>query len=132
MSNTFKIEITTPGKLAFSGDVEMAIIPAYEGEMGILAGHAKTITTLQNGIVKILEGDVVKERFFVSGGFSEVNPEEVSILATEAENLNELDRKLVEQRISDAEIKLKVSDSDFEKKLAQESIELNNQILAVL
>lgn len=129
MSNNFKIEITTPGKLAYSADVEMAVIPGDEGEMGVLAGHAQTLTTLKNGVIRIFEGDQVKDKIFVAGGFSEINPSEVSVLATVAEDLSKVDKQDIESKIVAAEEKLKSAANDFEKKIAQEEIDLNNQIL---
>lgn len=132
MSNKFKIEITTPSKLAYSGEVDMAVIPGEEGELGVLVNHAETMTTLKNGVINLYQGDVIKDRVFVAGGFSEINPDEVSVLATDAEDLSKVDKKEIEQRISDAQIQLKVADTDFDKKLAQEAIDLNKQILESL
>lgn len=129
MVEKFKIEITTPGKLAYSGDIEMAVIPGEDGELGVLAGHAETLTTLKNGVVNLYQGEIIKDRIFVAGGFSEITPSEVSILATEAEDLSQIDRSEIEQKVADAEIKFKVADTDFEKKLAQDTIDLNNKIL---
>ena len=72
---TFQFELVSPEKLLLSREVEMAVLPAAEGEMGVLPGHAPMIVTLRGGIIAVTEGGQVTERLFVGGGFAEVTPE---------------------------------------------------------
>lgn len=136
MATKFKLDITTPGKLVFSGEVEMAVIPGEEGEFGVLAEHSELISNLKAGVVKVFananDNESVEGRIFVAGGFAEVNPSATAVLATEAYDLSKVSRAEVEGRINDATAKLNTAETDFEKRRAQEIIELNQAILAVL
>ena len=100
---TFQLEFVSPEKLLLSRPVEMALIPAAEGEMGILPGHAPMIVALRGGVITVTEGGQVTERLFVAGGFAEVTPARVTILADEATPLEQLSRADAEQRIAECE-----------------------------
>jgi|KBSMisStaDraftv2_1062788.scaffolds.fasta_scaffold1255373_2 F-type H+-transporting ATPase subunit epsilon len=97
------LEIVSPEKLLLSRDVDMVVIPASEGDMGVLEGHAPMMVTLRGGVVSLYEGDRVIETLFVAGGFAEVTPERCTVLAGEAMPVNELDRTEAEKRLRDAE-----------------------------
>jgi F-type H+-transporting ATPase subunit epsilon len=97
------LEIVSPEKLLLSRDVDMVVIPASEGDMGVLEGHAPMMVTLRGGVVSLYEGDRVVETLFVAGGFAEVTPERCTVLAGEAMPVNELDRTEAEKRLRDAE-----------------------------
>lgn len=100
---TFQLEFVSPEKLLLSRPVEMALIPAAEGEMGVLPGHAPMIVALRGGVITVTEGGQVTERLFVAGGFAEVTPTRVTILADEATPLGQLSRAEAEQRIAECE-----------------------------
>src|SRR3954470_663298 len=97
------LEIVSPERLLLSRDVDMVVIPASEGDMGVLEGHAPMMVTLRGGVVSLYEGDRVIETLFVAGGFAEVTPERCTVLAGEAMPVNELDRTEAEKRLRDAE-----------------------------
>jgi len=89
---TFHLEVVTPEKIAFVGEVEMVSAPSAEGTLGILAGHAPLFAKLTEGELKILKEG--KEDFFSLGeGFMEVLPERTMILVTKAVNADELDEE---------------------------------------
>lgn len=98
-----KLEIVSPEKLLMSRDVEMVVLPAAEGDMGVLEGHSPVTVMLRGGVVSLYEGDKVTESFFVAGGFAEVTREGCTILAGEAMPVNEIDRTEAEKRLRDAE-----------------------------
>jgi F-type H+-transporting ATPase subunit epsilon len=100
---TFQLELVSPEKLLLSRAVEMVVIPASEGEMGVLPGHAPMIVTLRGGTIRVIEGGKDQERLFVAGGFAEVTPERVTILADEATPVSDLSKAEAERRIVDAE-----------------------------
>ncbi|MGG5812049.1 ATP synthase F1 subunit epsilon [Falsiroseomonas sp. CW058] len=100
---TFQLELVSPEKLLLSRAVEMAVLPAAEGEMGVLPGHAPVIVTLGGGVIRVTEGGQVTERLFVAGGFAEVTPERCTVLAVEATPVAQLSRAAAEQRLRDAE-----------------------------
>ena len=76
-------ELVSPVKLLFSGDVESVVIPGSEGEMTILAQHAPILTSLRAGVV-VVSSTKSSERIFVRGGFAEVNPKGLTVLAERA------------------------------------------------
>ncbi len=97
------LEIVSPEKLLLSRPVDMVVIPASEGEMGVLAGHAPMIVLLRGGTVRLYEGDQVTTRLFVAGGFAEITPERCTVLANEAVPVAEVSRAEGERRLSAAE-----------------------------
>jgi F-type H+-transporting ATPase subunit epsilon len=97
------LEIVSPEKLLLSRDVDMVVIPASEGDMGVLEGHAPMMVMLRGGVVSLYEGDRVTDSLFVAGGFAEVTAERCTVLAGEAMPVNELERTEAERRIRDAE-----------------------------
>ena len=97
------LEIVSPDKLLLSRSVDMAVIPAAEGLMGVLPGHAPMIVLLQGGTITIHEGGQATDRLFVSGGFAEITPERCTVLADDAVPVAELSRADAEQRLTDAQ-----------------------------
>ena len=75
------LEIVSPEKLLLSRPVDMVVIPAAEGEMGVLPQHAPMIVLLREGVIRLYEGGRVTESLQVSGGFAEVTPTRVTVLA---------------------------------------------------
>jgi len=97
------LEIVSPERLLLSKPVDMVVIPAAEGEMGVLANHTPMIVLLRGGTVRLYQGGTVTETLYVSGGFAEVTPERVTVLATEATPVAELSRAEGEKRLAAAE-----------------------------
>jgi F-type H+-transporting ATPase subunit epsilon len=114
---SFTLELVSPEKLLFSDDVEMAEIPAAEGDMGVLPGHAPMIVALRGGVIRIHKGGQVVRRLFVAGGFAEVTPTRVTILADDATPVAQLSRADAEARIAECEAALAaVQDGTPEKR----------------
>ncbi|MBS0255783.1 MAG: ATP synthase F1 subunit epsilon [Proteobacteria bacterium] len=79
-------ELVTPARLVRSEDVHMVVVPGSEGEEGVLAGHAPYITTLKDGAVKVYKTDgAAPEEIMVQGGFAEVTPQGLTVLAEHVE-----------------------------------------------
>jgi len=97
------LEIVSPEKLLLSRAVDMVVIPAAEGEIGVLPRHAPMIVLLRGGSVRLYSGTQVTDRLFVSGGFAEITPERVTVLADEAIPAAELSRAEGERRLSAAQ-----------------------------
>jgi F-type H+-transporting ATPase subunit epsilon len=97
------LEIVSPEKLLLSRPVDMVVIPAAEGEMGVLPNHSPMIVLLRGGTIRLYEGGNVTERLFVSGGFAEVTGTRVTVLATEATPVGELDKAEAERRVAAAD-----------------------------
>lgn len=103
---TFLLELVSPERLLLSRQVDMATIPAIEGEMGVLPGHSPMMVALRGGVIRVRENGAETEKLFVAGGFAEVTPERCTVLADEATPLAGLSRAEAEQRLKDAEAAL--------------------------
>ena len=104
---TFLLELVSPEKLLLSRQVDMATIPGAEGEMGVLPGHSPMIVALRGGVIRVRENGAETETLFVGGGFAEISPDRVTILADEATPLANLSRAASERRLAEAEAALK-------------------------
>jgi len=87
---TFKLEIVTAERMVFSDDVSAVIAWGVEGQLGILPHHAPLMTMLQPGDI-LIRKDKEEEFFVISGGFLEVRPDKVIILADACERVDEID-----------------------------------------
>jgi len=95
-------DLVSAEKLLFSGEVDQVDVPGSEGDFGVLAGHAPFVTTVRPGILTIFqEGAGLK--IVVNGGFAEVNPEGLTVLADMAVPLEDFDRAVLAGQIKDTE-----------------------------
>src|SRR5438477_7795347 len=95
-------DLVSPEKLLFSGDVDQVDVPGAEGDLGVLAGHAPMMATLRPGIMTV-HRDGGPLRVVVIGGFAEINPEGLTVLADTAVPLDEFDRNVLAATIKTAE-----------------------------
>jgi len=95
-------DLVSPEKLLLSAKADMVTVPGTEGYMGVMAGHAATVTTLRAGMIDV-QADGKEERYFIRGGFAEINATKITVLADEAIPMTELDLAVLDQRISDAQ-----------------------------
>lgn len=103
MPDPFKFELVSPEKLLVSDEVEQVLVPGAEGDMTVLAHHAPVLTTIRPGLLDIGYPGGKTQRFFLRGGFAEVNPEGLTVLAETAIDLDELKADQLAQAIQDAE-----------------------------
>ena len=124
MSEEFKIEIVNPEKSFFSKeDVSEVVVPAFEGEMGILKDHISIISFLKPGIITI-QSKSGEEKFFVEDGIIEFKNNNLSILTSSIFNLKDADRKKIQDLIKITEEETNNSEiSDQAKYLADQKIE---------
>ena len=97
------LEIVSPERLLLSRPVDMVVIPASEGDMGVLEGHSPTIVVLRGGIIALYQNDQVTDQMYVAGGFAEVTPERCTVLANEVLAPTDLSREEGERRLAVAE-----------------------------
>jgi F-type H+-transporting ATPase subunit epsilon len=99
---TFHLDLVSPEKLLFAGDVGQVDLPGFEGDMGVLAGHAPLVTALRPGIIVVHRegGDL---RVVVNGGFAEVGPAGLTVLADMAVQAEEFDVAVLAGEIKDTE-----------------------------
>jgi F-type H+-transporting ATPase subunit epsilon len=90
-----RLDIVTVERVVFSGDVDMVIAPGVEGEMGILPRHAPLITALTYGELRVKRGNT-EDSYAIGGGFVEVLPRQVTVMADTAERADEIDLERAE------------------------------------
>src|ERR1700753_2971930 len=99
---TFSFELVSPERLMFTGEVESVVVPGTEGEFTVLKDHAPLMSTLKPGIVTVAESSAKTSKLFVRGGFADVNPAGLTILAETATPLEELDAAKLDAEIQNA------------------------------
>ncbi len=119
--STMKCNIVSAEKEIFSGDIQMLSVTGSEGELGITPGHSQLLTSIKPGPVKLTLDDGSEEVFFASGGFVEVQPQEVTLLSDVAERASDIDESKAERA---RELALRdqenaQSDIDFSKAKAE-------------
>ncbi len=111
MSKLFKLNIVTPGVNMFEGEVELVVVKAAAGDMGIMAGHELTVAPLSIGAIKIKNGDDYKVAAS-SGGFLSVDRDEVNIITDAAEWATDVDVKRAEESKKRAEERIAKAERD--------------------
>lgn len=101
MADKLHFDLVAPEARVFAGEVDMVVVPGSEGDFGVLAGHAPFMSTIRSGAIAIHDGGQVT-RTFIHGGFAEVTPDGLTILAEEAIDLTEIDPAEVERQLSEA------------------------------
>ena len=112
MADKLHFSLVSPAKELFSGEVDHVIAPGSDGEFGVLAHHAPFMTTLRNGVVRVLEGDTVKMRIFVRGGFADITSAGLTILAEEARMLDDVKAEDVQAEMEATHLKIQSLDKD--------------------
>ena len=129
MEAEFKIEIVSPEKSFYSNEkVNEVVVPAFEGEMGILKDHISIISFLKPGIIKVVSKDG-EESFYVDDGIMEFKNNLLSILSSSIFNTKKIDKNFVETSIKNAESNLAIKElSDQNRFLENEKIEVLKSI----
>ena len=101
---TISFDLVSPENLIFNDEVGMIIVPGKDGDFGVLPGHSKVMSSLRPGRVMVYGEDKnLLKSFFVSGGFTEVNPEKCIVLAESVNEVNALEKGAIEKEIQDLE-----------------------------
>jgi F-type H+-transporting ATPase subunit epsilon len=115
-----RCEVVSQDRLVYQGDVDIVNLPGLEGDMGIMPNHSPVLTLLRYGVISIKSK--TEEQFFtVAGGVAEVQPDQVTILADAAENVDEIDIQRAESARKRAEeylLKMPQSEKETEDFLA--------------
>jgi F-type H+-transporting ATPase subunit epsilon len=127
---TFHFDLVSPEQLVFSGEVEHVVVPGTEGEFGVLAGHAPLVAMLKPGILKILGPS--EQRILVVGGFAEVGPEGLTVLADRAVPVEEVDPAVLAGEIRDAEEDVADAKSDAARDRLRLKLDQLRAVQAVL
>ena len=129
MSDSFNLEIVNPEKLFLSLDnVSEVVVPAFEGDMGILKDHISIISFLKPGIVKVFTGNEVKE-LYVEDGIIEFSENSLSILTSRIIDIKEIKKDDLNSMINEANEALKDEDLDDQKRfIANQKIDVLNRL----
>jgi F-type H+-transporting ATPase subunit epsilon len=103
---TFHFELASPERLVFEGEVDQVDVPGSEGDFGVFAGHAPLVTILRPGVLTVTAGGQTQQ-IAVLGGFAEVGPTGLTVLADMATAIEDLDRAVLEKHIRELEAEIK-------------------------
>ena len=126
MSNVFKVEIVNPEKSFLSKeDVTEVVVPAFEGDMGILKDHISIISFLKPGLVKVINSKFIEESYYVEDGIIEFKNNCLSILTSNIFDIKTIDKNKVRDILAKAEKEAQTQDiSDQAKYLVDHKIEV--------
>ncbi|GAC1473619.1 MAG: F0F1 ATP synthase subunit epsilon [Chloroflexota bacterium] len=119
---TIRLEVVTPERMVLEDDADIVVARGAEGDLGILHGHEPLITPLEIGELMYRKGSEEKI-LAVLGGFLEVRPDKVVVLADGAEAADDIDRQQADQERRDAEARLSSAQDDAERGEAQRTLE---------
>ncbi|MET0181564.1 MAG: F0F1 ATP synthase subunit epsilon [Caulobacterales bacterium] len=124
MADKLTFSLVSPERELFHGEVDMVVVPGAGGEFGVLAGHAPLLSIVKPGVLRITDGANVR-RIFVNGGFADVTPEGLTVLAEEALDLADaqIDPASLDQDIKDAHEDFSDAASDAARATAQAKID---------
>ncbi|MBV9548448.1 MAG: F0F1 ATP synthase subunit epsilon [Alphaproteobacteria bacterium] len=123
MANTkIAFDLVSPEKLLLSASADMVTVPGTEGYMGVMAGHSPVVTTLRAGMIDV-NTDGKDERYFIRGGFAEIGPAKITVLAEEAIPMTELDIAVLDQRIKDAQEDELAAETDTDRLRAAQLVD---------
>ena len=120
---TFQFDFVGPERTVYSGPIEAVQLPGVEGEMTVLPGHAPVLTALKVGVIVINETGHAGKRVLVRGGFADIGPTSVTVIAERANPFEEITPESLDRDIAAIELQRDAT-TDFAKKE-----ELNGQIV---
>ena len=104
MEATISFDLVSPEQLVFNDKVGMIIVPGKEGDIGVLPGHSKFLSSLRSGRLMVYgEGKQLLKSFFVTGGFVEINPEKCIVLVEKVFEMNSLNKSEIEKQVQELE-----------------------------
>lgn len=113
MADTMQFDLVTPERKLASVPVREVRIPGTEGDLSAMPGHAPTITTLRPGFVTVVAADGSETQYGVTGGFAEIGPEGVTLLAEQGLPRAEIDADVIARYLADARKKLEEAKPDM-------------------
>ena len=132
MADPFKFDLVSPERLLVSADVEQVVVPGSEGDFTVLARHAPVLTGLRPGVLEIAAAGGKQTRYFIRGGFAEMGPAGLTVLAETAIDLAELDATMLAQAIKDAEEDVADAKEDSARDRAKTRLDHLRQVQASL
>ena len=130
--STIYVDVVSAEKSIFSGEAKFVALPGESGELGILHGHTPLITRIRPGSVRIEKADGDEEFVFVAGGYLEVQPDRVTVLADTAIRGHDLDEAKATEAKKRAEEAMQNRGTDFDLALAQSEFAMAAAQLAAI
>ncbi|HEY0147059.1 MAG TPA: F0F1 ATP synthase subunit epsilon [Methylovirgula sp.] len=128
----FPFELVSPDRIVFSGEVEAVVVPGVEGEFTVLKDHAPTLALMKPGILEYDLSTTQKTKLFVRGGFAQIAPEGLTILAEQTIALEELDAAKLDADLKDAEEDVADAKTDETRRRATERRDQISELKAAL
>ena len=122
MAQKIAFDLVSPERLLLSVMADMVTVPGAEGYMGIMAGHSPLVSTLRAGMIDV-QTDGKDDRYFIRGGFAEIGPTKITVLAEEAIPMTELDLAVLDQRIADAQEDEIAAKTDLDRQVAGQLVD---------
>lgn len=126
----FKFELVSPERLVISGEADQVVVPGSEGDFTVLPGHAPVLSTLRPGVLAVTMTGGASKRVYVRGGFAEVDPTSLTVLAQQAVDVAEVDRDWAEDQVEATEKELAGATDDEVRRNAYAALEQLRAILA--
>ena len=118
MADKLHFALVSPEREVFHGEVDHVVVPGSEGEFGVSPNHAPVMSVIKPGALKVFN-DGVERRIFVNGGFADVTPEGLTVLAEEAVDLGDDDPAQLEQQLKNAQEDLRDANTEDRRAAAQ-------------
>ncbi len=128
-ATTFQLEFVTPEEVVASKPAEMVVVPAVEGDIGVLPGHSQVIARLRPGMVCVFSNNEIQERVFVEGGIAEINSENCVLLIEKAIAEKSLDIQDITSELE--KLREKLSDKPHDMGLQKKIMIMEAKIEAV-
>lgn len=132
MADKIAFDLVSPERLLLSEEADMVTVPGADGDFGALAGHAPVVSTLRPGIIDVRGGTHGDARYFVLGGFVEVNALKITVLAEEAIPMAEVDANVIDQRIQNAEEDIHIAKTEADRAKAVAAVDTLKLLRAAL
>ncbi len=121
--NKFRFELVSPERMVMTQDVEQVLVPGAEGDFTVLPNHAPVLSSLRPGIMEVTIEKGQEWRVFVRGGFAQVTPASLTVLAQRTIDIEDLDFGRLEEEIREAEDDLSDAQDPEEKRKAQDTLD---------
>lgn len=131
MADKLHFALVSPERELFNGEVDHVVVPGSEGEFGVSPNHAPVMSVIKPGAMRVIN-DGTERRIFVNGGFADVTPEGLSVLAEEAIDLATVDQAQLEQQLKNAQEDLRDANTDDKRAAAQRAVARAEGIKAAL
>lgn len=131
MAEKLTFALVSPERELFHGEVDQVVVPGAEGEFGVLPDHAPVMSVIKPGALRIFN-DGAERRVFVNGGFADVTPEGLTVLAEEAVDLADIDPAKLEQDLKNAQDDARDAGGDAARQAAQRALVRLETIKAVM